>query len=319
VTSAALSQTPTDIARRIQELAQAPAEHVSGQHVVSKVLLRRFTATAGQEAGLLYPFRLRYPEARHQLLGPDGCGKVPDFIAYASGSAERLWKEVEDRLHDALAALDTGTLSSSAAHQGAIKDAIALHYARSTAARVVHYRTFLSVYAASRALWMTDWRAALEAAFYQTKGYYATGNQALGRFLDDIMQPTLDMAATGQLFRVRIEDIYQKAREWITSSALEILTPGSSEFLIGDVPALTIPRGPGRPGVAAGTALGDARTVIMPLGPRHLAALSRTGLTAELTREQVAIANAYQVGGAAEYVWLRPGSGLENFVNSLLR
>jgi hypothetical protein len=65
---------------------------------------------------------------------------------------------------------------------------------------------------------MTDWRPALEAAFYQTKGYYATGDQALGRFLDDVMQPSLDMAAAGQLFRVRIEDIYEKARARISSS-----------------------------------------------------------------------------------------------------
>jgi hypothetical protein len=40
---------------------------------------------------------------------------------------------------------------------------IALHYARSTAARIVHFRTFVQVYAASRALWMTDWRPGLEA------------------------------------------------------------------------------------------------------------------------------------------------------------
>ena len=98
--------------------------------------------------GLLYPFRLRYPDARHRLLGLDGCGKVPDFIFYASGSAERLWKQTEDRLHDPLAALDDGTLPVSAMHQAAIKDAIALHYARSTAARIVHFRTFVQVYVA---------------------------------------------------------------------------------------------------------------------------------------------------------------------------
>ncbi len=83
--------------------------HVSGQHVVSKVILSRFAGVSGPDAGLLYPFRLRYPDARHRLLGLDGCGKVPDFISYASGSAERLWKQTEDRLHDPLAALDNGT------------------------------------------------------------------------------------------------------------------------------------------------------------------------------------------------------------------
>jgi hypothetical protein len=101
VSSAAAGQTPTSIVRRIRELApQASAGHVSGQHVVSKVILSRFAGVSGPGAGLLYPFRLRYPDARHRLLGPDGCGKVPDFISYASGSAERLWNQTEDRLHD---------------------------------------------------------------------------------------------------------------------------------------------------------------------------------------------------------------------------
>src|SRR5690242_2932077 len=126
VSSAVAGQTPASIVRRIRELApQASAGHVSGQHVVSKVILSRFTGVSGPEAGLLYPFRLRFPDARHRLLGPDGCGKIPDFISYASGSAERLWKQTEDRLHDALAALDNGTLPASAMHQAAIKDAIA--------------------------------------------------------------------------------------------------------------------------------------------------------------------------------------------------
>ncbi len=79
-------------------------------------------------------------------------------------------------------------------------------------------------------------------------------------------------------------------------------------------PTLTIRRDSPQPGVAAGIALGDAHTVIMPLGPRHLA---RTSRTAELTPDQVAAANTYQVKGASEYVYLRPGSGLEQFVRSL--
>ena len=139
---------------------------------------------------------------------------------------------------------------------------------------------------------------------YQAKGFYAAGTR-IGRFLDEVMQPSLDMAASGQLFRVRVEITYRQARAWISGSALEILSPDDSEFLIGDVPALTIRRGCPQPGVAAGIALGDASTVIMPLGPRHLAALARTSLTAQLTPEQVAAANSYQVKGAAEYVWLQ--------------
>jgi hypothetical protein len=200
-----------------------------------------------------------------------------------------------------------------------VKDAIALHYARSEATRIVHTRIFIEAAAASRNLWLNDWRPRLEAEFYRAKGFYAVGDQALGRFLDEMMQPNLDMATSGKLFRTRIEDIYLKARAFVSSSGLEVLTSGSSEFLIGDVPALTIPRAGTGLGALGGTALGDARTVIMPLGPRHLVALARTSISAELTVDQVATVNAYQAWGALEYIYLRPGSGLEHLVRSVLQ
>jgi hypothetical protein len=215
--------------------------------------------------------------------------------------------------------MEDGTLLSSPEHLATVKDAIALHYTRSQATCIVHVRIFMQAAAASRNLWLTDWRPRLEAAFYQAKGFYAVGDQALGRFLDEIMQPNLDMAASGKLFRARIEDSYLKARAFVSSSGLEVLTSGSSEFLIGDVPALTIPRDGTGLGSLGGTALGDARTVIMPLGPRHLVALARTSISAELTPGQVASANAYQVRGALEYVYFRPGSELENFVRFVMQ
>jgi hypothetical protein len=305
---------------RIQELApEELADPVEDQHVVSQVILRRFVGVEGKGKGLLYPFRLRYPNAHHRLLGPDGCGKIKNFVAYASASAERLWKETEDKLPDALAAVDDGTQLGSPEHMATVKDAIALHYARSEGTRIVHTRIFIQAAAASRNLWLNDWRPQLEAEFYRAKGFYAVGDQALGRFLDEMMQPSLDMATSGKLFRTRIEDIYLKARAFVSSSGLEILTSGSSEFLIADVPALTIPRDGTGLGVLGGTALGDARTVIMPLGPRHLVALARTSISAELTADQVATVNTFQARGALEYVYLRPGSGLEHFVRFVLQ
>jgi hypothetical protein len=68
----------------------------------------------------------------------------------------------------------------------------------------------------------------------------------------------------------------------------------------------------------SGIALGDANSVIMPLGPRHLAALGTTNLTGELSPDQVASVNSRQIASAIEYVYLRPGSGLEHSVRSLL-
>jgi hypothetical protein len=302
----------------MQALApEASTNHVEDQHVVSKVVLKRFAGVEGKSKGLLYPFRLRYPNAHHRLLGPDGCGKVKDFLTYASASAERLWKETEDRLPDALGALDDGTLLSNREHVVTLKNAIALHYARSGATPIAILRAAATVAAATRKLWLTEGRRQLEAEFLRTKGLYAVGDQALGRFLDEKMEPTLTIVTSDQWFRARIEDIFYKARALTDSSGLEVLTPGSNEFLIGDVPALTIPRDDSRPGVLGGTAFGEGRTVLMPLGPRHVIALAPTNAVAELTADQVNLINTYQIKGALEYVYLRPGSRLANFVRSV--
>src|ERR1022692_418540 len=158
----------------MQQLASEESDdHAGGQHVVSKVILRRFVGVDGKSKGLLYTFRLRYPDSRHTPLGPEGCGKIKDFVAFASASAERLWKETEDKLPDALAAVDDGSLLGNSEYMATIRGAIALHVARSVATRIVHFRTFIQVAAASRNLWLTDWRPWLEAAFYQAKGFYA--------------------------------------------------------------------------------------------------------------------------------------------------
>ena len=123
--------------RRIRELQAAgpAAGHVTEQHLISKVLLKRFAEPSGPHRGLICPFRLEYPQARHRLVGADGCAKVDNFVAWASASVERLWKETEDGLPDALAAMDAGTLFGNAGHVSVIKSAIALHFARSKATR----------------------------------------------------------------------------------------------------------------------------------------------------------------------------------------
>ena len=109
--------------RQIRELLAAgpDAGHVTGQHLISKVVLKRFAAPSGPYQGLVCPFRLEYPLARHRLVGPDGCAKVDDFVAWASASAEKLWKETEDRLPGALAAMDAGTLLGNEGHMSVIK------------------------------------------------------------------------------------------------------------------------------------------------------------------------------------------------------
>lgn len=304
---------------RIRELLAAgpTAGHVTEQHLISKVLLRRFAASSGPHQGLICPFRLEYPLARHQPLGPDGCAKVDDFVAWASASAEKLWKETEDRLPDALAAMDAGTLFGNAGHVSVIKSAVALHFIRSKAAWLIHARTWAKTMEKGRHRWLNENRQLLASWFYLKKGLYPAGDEALEMFADELMELSLTLAGSGALWRERIESLFLRARAMTDAPGLEILTPrGSGEFLIGDVPALTVRADRAGVGVLGGIALAEAQSVFLPVGPQHAAALGRTDRTIQLAPDQVATVNARQLSGAIEYVYLRPGSLLMSSVRS---
>lgn len=117
-------------------------------------------------------------------------------------------------------------------------------------------------------------------------------------FLDEVMELSINLGKSGALFRERIEELVRQARLRADSSALEIETPGDGEFLIGDVPALTVRNDHYDVGVLGGITLDDAHSVFLPLGPGHIAALAKKNLTAKLTTAQVKDANARQVRGA---------------------
>ncbi len=291
--------------------------HVTEKHLISKVLLKRFAEPSGPHRGLVCPFRLEYPQARHRLVGADGCAKVDNFVAWASASVEKLWKETEDRLPDALASMDAGTLFGNAGQVSVIKSAIALHFARSKATQVIHARVWAETVERGRNRWMTEHRQLLAYWFYREKGLYPAGDEALGIFADEIMELSLSLAGSGVLWRERIESLYLQARAMTEAAGLEILTPpGSGEFLIGDVPALTVRADRAGVGVLSGIALAEAQSVFLPLGPRHAAALGRANRIIHLTSDQVAEVNTRQLRGAIDYVYLRPGSPLMATVRS---
>jgi hypothetical protein len=63
-------------------------------------------------------------------------------------------------------------------------------------------------------------------------------------------------------------------------------------------------------GVLGGVPFADASTVILPLGPRRLAALGRTDTFRSVPEAFVKQLNAFQIAKAQTYVFVRPGSGL---------
>ena len=111
--------------RRLRELELEADKRIRNQHIVSKVILKGFAALGPRGAGWqLTPFDLHLGHEQKPR-GLAGCGKVPDFLTFASASAEQLWKSVEDQLHDAIATAQSRHLHDENAHAEAIKDCIA--------------------------------------------------------------------------------------------------------------------------------------------------------------------------------------------------
>ena len=176
--------------------------------------------------------RCSSPGAGYQL-GKDAPGsavcslrtRTRDPLRWASASIEALWKETEDRLPDALAAMDAGTLFTSPEHVAVIKSAIALHFTRSKATWLIHARVWADTVERGRKRWLTEQRDLLSYLFYREKGLYPTGDEALGMFADELIEFSRALADSGALWRERIESLYLNARAVTDSAGLEILTP----------------------------------------------------------------------------------------------
>ncbi|MFF7459369.1 DUF4238 domain-containing protein [Kitasatospora sp. NPDC008115] len=226
---------------RIEELRpQADYRHVVGQHVISKVLLKRFAVPFGSAGLKLVPFDLNHPDRLHKLAGLRECGKVDNFARFASASLEQVWGRLETRIPPAARAVERGDVFQHDQHVQTLKDLIALHLVRSLNYRKVHNRIFTKVYAEHRTSLLTAKSDLLRLAVLQRSGLHLAGPQGLAAAADQILRPHLDNFENGADFRARIEDTFAKAKEMISGAGLEILVPAAGEFLLGDTPALAI-------------------------------------------------------------------------------
>jgi hypothetical protein len=303
----------------VQRVLQARGDNIADQHVVSKVLLKRFAARLGKHRGLIVPFNLDHPQGNLVPRGPDGCGKIKNFVPVASASLEQVWKPTEDALHRALQSLDESRLFEEPAHVATIRDAIALHYIRSTSVQEMYNSAVANFTSANRAWWLNEGRAILDRAYYQMHKLHPGGDQGRAAFVDGLMEPYSTAAENGALFRASVEVLFAQARMLLSRfGGVEILQPEEGEFLIGDVPALTVRHDQLTVGVKSGIALGDASSVILPLGSHHLAALGPTDQIGTVSKRTVDRLNTMQVQGVHKYVYFRPESQLEETVHAAL-
>ncbi|WP_269857962.1 DUF4238 domain-containing protein [Streptomyces sp. RPT161] len=300
---------------RIRELAPETASPVHKQHLISSVLLERFTESSpGGPA--LYPFDVNWPDRRHTLKGVNGVGWMKDFVPYASGSLEQLWNDTEQHLPAVFTAVDAGTALDDPAHVAVLRDLLALHLTRSRTYRDLHVQSFIRAYLWTLARLTGERREELRGAVLRERGLHVVGPSGIEYFAHRYLEPSVELFGSWALLRARIEEIYAMARRQVANAGLQIVTPqDDSEFLIGDTPAFT--RGTGPQGRTIRVALGDAITAVLPLGPWHLLALSPSNETLTVPWPVVMEINTLQVLTAHDRVFLRPSSGLQELVRNI--
>ena len=101
-------------------------QHITRQHVVSKVVLVRFAVD-----GIVEIEDVRKP-GRWRPKSPSAVGYVEDYVRHDSAGDEAVWQRTETLLATALNELDGGVAPERGSRtEQTVKDCLALHWARS--------------------------------------------------------------------------------------------------------------------------------------------------------------------------------------------
>lgn len=305
--------------KRVRELEPEAHKRIKNQHVVSKVILKGFAAPGqGGTGWQLTPFDLRLGrELKPRGIG--GCGKVPDFLEFASESAEQLWKSVEDQLHTAIGAARAGHLRDQDAYAEAIKDGIALHLVRSLRYREMHRAIVAQSIENVRREAVHSRRALLQAEFYRRTGLLAAGPEALGTLLDEPISKWRALDTRGATVRASMEAMFRRVRAVLRPQAVEVWhVPTGYALLISDSPAFTFRYLNGHTSVMPNVAIGDSHGIALPVAGDCLVVTGPKAKDDELLPDQVSLFNQLQVTISHRYVYYRPGSGLKTFIQAML-
>jgi hypothetical protein len=308
-----------EILQRVNTLVPEAAQNEPDQHVVSKVILKQFTEPWGKKGELLLAsLNVRHPERKIVRGGPARFGKIPSYLCFASSSAEDLWGATETRLHEPLEAIKRDDRIANPSHEAVIRDAIALHFIRSIPTAALHQATWRERREAARQQWR-DNPEMLQWIHANVFGWWTDDPARLELALDEFYRPVDELVSSDAIFRVSLEDRFQRVRTGFQAFGLKILASRDREFLIGDVPVLAMREGHGGLGIFDGVGLANADEIVLPLTPHHVAVLGQGNHSREATADEVDRYNTLEVRLAYRYVYFKPIGGLAQLVRSLLR
>jgi hypothetical protein len=276
------------------------------QHVISQTVLRKFVATVPPAGRVLACVDL--VGGQLDLVVPNDVGYVDNFVPVDSKVTEDLWGQVESHLFAALKAARGGTALGNATHQSALRNVAALHFIRNPQTLEIHNKTFadtLDVQLERTA--KTPWAA---EAYQRRYGIVPAGPEGMRQGAELFHERVITLHSQGALFRISVQNLFEKVCDRFAARGVEILTPANpgKEFLLGDVPAITVASTTGQFGLSQGVTVDDADMIFMPLTPRLLVVIGPPNAARTISNADVDTFNQMQVREARDYVLNRPGA-----------
>lgn len=181
---------------------------------------------------------------------------------------------------------------------------MALHYTRNPQTLTVHNQSFAD--ALKRGIDGLAKTPRAAGAFQQTYGLVAAGPEARRLGAEAVYGRLIKLHEEGGLFRLSVQRLFEKVCDRFETRGIQILTPDSrdKEFLLGDLPAITIDRTTG----ATGVPVDEADEIVMPLTPRLLIVLGVSNGTRSIPDDEVDSYNALQARLARDYLIHRPAA-----------
>lgn len=271
------------------------------QHVVSRVLLRRFAVDGDIEVS-----NVAYPDSGWRRQSPAAVAYVKHFVRADAEEVEQVWSKVESRLALAFEDVDRGgSVESGGATEEALRDCLALHWARSKRVRERVGRAWEDVRARSHADLATR-PELLDRSFLQLTGLHPAGPQARA-IANDRLHEGPDDIRSGRHFADRVVQFFERARDKLATSHIAVydVSDEAEELLLSDSPVVAPNRehtgwGPGE------VALDDAIAFAMPIGPRTAVTAHPVPTRHTITVEEVAKLNQMQRQVAVSHLYRRP-------------
>jgi hypothetical protein len=207
---------------------------------------------------------------------------------------EEKWShDIEDQAEKAINNLKNGNVMYFEKHIGTIKSLMALHYIRSQVFRLVEAH-----------------KHEMAVRFAEAKAQVLAVYPNHGDLIDREAAKYATKAPLDMVIRL-MEEYIPKVEEFLAKPDLGFEigeAPEGTMFIIGDVPVVTTD-GNGNFGIFAGVPITNARSIAMPLTPKHLVALKKNPETQKykkLEPKQVETANSRQLGLMTNEYYSKP-------------